>query len=72
MSNNRSKNSSITHVLVIDDNKDITEMLEEFFELEDIEYKVINVGIEGLDEIRKFKGFCDIILLDLTMPDFSG
>jgi len=41
MSNNRSKNSSITHVLVIDDNKDITEMLEEFFELEDIEYKVI-------------------------------
>ena len=72
MSNNRSKNSSITHVLVIDDNKDITEMLEEFFELEDIECKVINVRIEGLDEIRKFKGFCDIILLDLTMPDFSG
>src|SRR5919112_5085618 len=70
--NSRPENISFTHVLVIDDNKDITEMLEDFFKSEDIECKVINDGMKGLDEIRKVKGVYDIILLDLTMPDFSG
>lgn len=57
---------------MIDDNKDITEMLKDFFETEDIECKVINDGREGLDEIRKDNETYDFILLDLTMPEFSG
>ncbi len=57
---------------MIDDNLDITEMLKDFFETEDIECKVINDGREGLDEIRKDNEIYDFILLDLTMPEFSG
>jgi DNA-binding response OmpR family regulator len=59
-------------VLVIDDNKDITEMLKDFFETENIECKIINDGIEGLNEILKEDEYYDFILLDLTMPKFSG
>jgi DNA-binding response OmpR family regulator len=59
-------------VLVIDDNKDITEMLKDFFETENIECKIINDGIEGLNEILKEDEYYDFILLDLTMPEFSG
>jgi DNA-binding response OmpR family regulator len=61
-----------SRVLVIDDNKDITEMIKDFFDSEDVECKIINEGKEGLEEIRKNNGYYNLILLDLTMPDFSG
>ncbi|MGN6624110.1 MAG: response regulator [Candidatus Nitrosocosmicus sp.] len=61
-----------SRVLVIDENKDITEMIKDFFDSEDIGCKIINEGKEGLDEIRKNNGYYNLILLDLTMPDFSG
>ncbi len=64
--------ASIQRVLVIDDNKDTTGMLEDFFYSEDIECIVINEGRRGLEEIRKDKGYYDLILLDLTIPEFSG
>jgi two-component system OmpR family response regulator len=68
---NKSFSIPTSRVLVIDDNTDITEMLKDFFETEDIDCKVINDGREGLDEIRKVVNY-DFILLDLTMPEFSG
>ena len=68
---NKSFSVPTSRVLVIDDNTDITEMLKDFFETEDIDCKVINDGREGLDEIRKAVNY-DFILLDLTMPEFSG
>ena len=64
--------SERSRILVIDDNKDITEMIKDFFDSEDIDCKIINEGKEGLDEIRKNNGYYNLILLDLTMPDFSG
>ncbi len=57
---------------MIDDNKDITEMLKDFFETENIKCKIINDGKEGLNEILKEDEYYDFILLDLTMPEFSG
>ena len=68
----KSSNESAMRVLVIDDNKDTTEMLKDFFESEGIECMVINEGRKGLEEIRKEKGYYDLILLDLTIPEFSG
>lgn len=68
---NKSFSIPTSRVLVIDDNTDITEMLKDFFETEDIHCKVINDGREGLEEIRN-KANYDFILLDLTMPEFSG
>ena len=72
MSIKGSNESPIQRVLVIDDNKDTTELLEDFFESEGIECIVINEGRKGLEEIRKDKGHYDLILLDLTIPEFSG
>jgi two-component system OmpR family response regulator len=68
----KGSNESAIRVLVIDDNKDTTELLKDFFESEDIECIVINEGRKGLEEIRKDKGYYDFILLDLTIPEFSG
>ncbi len=75
VSNNMSSSSSVTPVsrlLIIDDNEDITELIKDYLEPEDIECKIINTGIDGLEEIRNKNGYYDVIFLDLAMPEFSG
>lgn len=58
-------------VLLIDDNKDIADMVSLCLESqEDITCDVISDGKEGLKSIKE--GNFDVILLDLALPDFSG
>jgi DNA-binding response OmpR family regulator len=57
-------------VLVIDDNKEITDMLSLYFETQGIELTAINDSRLGLEAIRNEDS--NLILLDLAMPDFSG
>jgi CheY-like chemotaxis protein len=58
-------------LLVIDDNKDITDVLMIYCESKGVECTVVNAGIDGLEVIRNNSNF-DLILLDLAMPEFSG
>jgi DNA-binding response OmpR family regulator len=58
-------------VLLIDDNKDIANMVSLCLESqEDITCDVISDGKGGLKSIKE--GNFDVILLDLALPDFSG
>jgi two-component system, OmpR family, response regulator len=58
-------------ILVVDDNKEITDMLSLYLEsLDNYECKVVNDGKEGLQKINE-ENF-DVIILDLAMPGFSG
>lgn len=57
-------------VLVIDDNREIREVLSLYFEHENIDYELVDSGKDGLESIRKHD--YDLILLDLAMPEFSG
>jgi DNA-binding response OmpR family regulator len=57
-------------VLVIDDNHDIGEVLNVYFEHKNIDYELIDNGTEGLKSIRE-RDF-DLILLDMAMPGYSG
>jgi DNA-binding response OmpR family regulator len=57
-------------VLLIDDNKDIADMVRLCLESQDIECKLIGDGKAGLQSIRE-NNF-DVILLDLAIPEFSG
>jgi DNA-binding response OmpR family regulator len=59
-------------VLVIDDNKDLTEAIYDSLDSPDIECTMINDGKAGLDEILKERGKYNLILLDIAMPNFSG
>jgi two-component system OmpR family response regulator len=58
-------------VLVVDDNKDITEMVSFYLEMQGIQCSVVNDALKGLEKIRSEEEF-DVILLDLAMPEFSG
>lgn len=57
-------------VLIVDDNKDITDLLSKFLKSKGIEIKVENDPFEGLELIKNEK--YDVILLDMSMPEFSG
>ncbi|MBM3910185.1 MAG: response regulator transcription factor [Thaumarchaeota archaeon] len=57
-------------ILVIDDDKDITEVFKIFFEKNSMDCHTENDGKKGLERIQNED--YDIILLDLAIPNFSG
>ena len=58
-------------LLVIDDTQDMTDAITFYCNTEkDLDCHVINDGQKALDIIRNEK--FDLILLDLSIPDFSG
>jgi DNA-binding response OmpR family regulator len=57
-------------VLLIEDNKDIADMVRLCLESENIVCKTTEDGKEGLQWIKEDK--FDAILLDLAIPEFSG
>ena len=60
----------IMKVLAIDDNEDITTLLEMVFTGKGHEFAKSNNGREGLEMILAQK--YDIILLDMAMPQYTG
>lgn len=57
-------------ILGIDDNQDLLDLCEVALTSDGHEYRGVNSGKEGL-EILKNEQY-DMLLLDLSMPDFSG
>jgi len=58
------------NILIIDDNKDITDAISLFAESKGYSCIVYNDGKKGCD-IAKKENF-DLVLLDIAMPGFSG
>jgi CheY-like chemotaxis protein len=59
-------------VLIIDDNRDVTDAIGDFFDSMEINYKIIDEGREALDEIVNKTEKYNLILLDIAMPQLSG
>ena len=57
-------------VIIVDDNKDITDLLSKFLKTKGFETIVINDAMEGLRHIQQEQ--YDVILLDIKMPVISG
>jgi len=62
--------SVIMKILGIDDNLDLLELCNVALSSEGHEYTAIDNGKEGLQAIKDKK--FDLVLLDLSMPNFSG
>ncbi|RMF29736.1 MAG: response regulator [Candidatus Nitrosothermus koennekii] len=56
-------------ILAIDDNQDITDMLETVLSIEH-DVTTVNNGRDGLKMIKE--DHYDLVLLDLAMPEFTG
>ena len=57
-------------ILGIDDNQDLLDLCDIALSSEDHQYTGINNGKEGVQALKDEK--YDMVLLDLSMPDFSG
>ncbi len=57
-------------ILIIDDNKDVTDLLSIFFKKKGFDSFATNDPKKGLELIKEKK--YDTILLDIHMPEFSG
>jgi len=59
----------VRRVLVVEDERDVAELVADVLELEGFEARVAS-GNVALDEALRFRP--DVILLDLMMPDVDG
>ncbi|MDE7170150.1 MAG: response regulator transcription factor [Mucispirillum sp.] len=57
-------------ILVVDDDKEICELLDMFLTLEKYDVVSANTGLDGLDKFHG--GNFDVILLDISLPDING
>ncbi len=57
-------------ILLIDDNKEITNMMQKYLTLKGHECIISNDGRNGLALLEKQR--FDVVLLDLAMPEFTG
>lgn len=57
-------------IFVVDDNRDITDLMKLMLESSGYSCETANSGPEALDQIRNSK--FDLILLDMAMPQISG
>jgi DNA-binding response OmpR family regulator len=57
-------------ILVVDDNKSITDSLEKYLRIKGFGVTICNDGHDGFELIQKNEW--NTILLDLSMPEFSG
>ena len=60
------------HILMIEDNESVCEMMEMFFEKEDWKVTFVHDGQEGLDEYLENSEKYDLIILDIMLPSMDG
>lgn len=57
-------------ILIVDDEKDVCEMLERYLKSKGYETNSANDGREALEKVKTFKP--QVVLLDIRMPNMSG
>lgn len=57
-------------ILLVEDSKDIAEVIFDFFELQHHDLDYAMNGIQGLELAKS--GYYDVIILDIMLPGFSG
>ena len=62
----------MSKVLIIDDNKDISELVSLILKEEQIDSDIINNPLEALKLLENGSKDYDLILLDIMMPELSG
>lgn len=60
------------HILMIEDNESVCEMLQMFFEKENWEVTFVHDGKEGLDTYLDNSNKYDFIILDIMLPSMDG
>jgi CheY-like chemotaxis protein len=58
-------------VVLVDDNEEMTELYEHYFQQDALDWKVFRNGFDALDYLRE-RDDVDAVVLDLAMPTLDG
>ena len=58
------------HILIIDDDTELCELLQEYFTAEKLASEAVNDGISGLNSVKS--GSYDLVILDVMLPEMNG
>lgn len=58
------------HILIVDDDTELCELLQEFFSAEKLCSECAHDGISALDKIKS--GEFDLVILDIMLPEING
>ena len=61
-----------TRILLIDDDKDIQQLIVKFFKMHQYEVICYDEAQQALEDISHKKTYCDVIITDLMLPKISG
>jgi len=70
--NQKIKKAKNLNILVIDDEKAITELIYDTLTLENHKVKTFNKPLKAIKHLTKNKNKYDLIITDLTMPELTG
>lgn len=57
-------------ILIIDDDKDLCDLLKDYFAPEGFEVEAVHNGLEGVE--RAMAGGCSLVVLDVMLPGING
>src|SRR6056297_4143450 len=58
------------NIIVIEDDRELCELLKEFFQAENFELETVHDGLEGLRRVSE--GNPDLVILDVMLPGING
>ena len=65
--------ADIVKVVIVDDHKDVVDVLSEYIEMNQSKVKVVGTGSNGLEAVRLFNELKpDVMFLDINMPLYDG
>jgi PAS domain S-box-containing protein len=60
----------VRRVLIVEDDAAVAAGLSSALEIEDVQVRVVNMGMEAVDVVATFNP--DVVLIDVSLPDISG
>lgn len=69
---NQERNFKMNNVLIIDDDKEICNLMKKCIEKENLSVIVAHNGVDGIDLINKNSKSLSLAILDIMMPDING
>jgi two-component system OmpR family response regulator/two-component system response regulator CpxR len=61
----------VSHILLVDDDQELTELLSDYLEAEDVSVSVSNSAMDALKRLQAGEVF-DLAVFDIMMPEMSG
>ena len=58
------------HILIVDDDTELCELLQEYFAAEELTTECVHDGLSAIDKVKEASA--DLVILDIMLPKMNG